>query len=92
MSHVDSERSDLSRQAHKIRDRLILSLILSVLPRFECHMRSSEVRAEGVADFACGLMPLKAKCEVPFIASTSRQSRQAQNKRDRFSVSFIFFG
>ncbi len=54
------------------------------------HLRSSEGRAEGEADFACGLKPLKAKCVVPFIASPSRQSRQAQNKKDRFFYPFYF--
>ena len=38
-------------------------------------MSSSDLRAEGEADFACGFMPQKAKCVVPFTASRARQSR-----------------
>ncbi len=51
---------------------------------------SSELRAEGEADFACGNMPLKAKCVVPFIASNSRQSTAAQIKEDRLCACLFY--
>ena len=57
-----------------------LSFLLPAVGREPLFCGSSELRAEGEADFACGNMPLKAKCVVPFIASNSRQSTAAQIK------------
>ena len=43
---------------------------------------SSELRAEGEADFAFGCMPQKAKCVVPFIESRGEANfAYPQNKK-----------